>query len=84
MDATEALGILAGVLTTVAFLPQVLHTHRTRSARDLSLRMLLLFNLGLALWLAYRLLIASPGIVLANLVTGVLNLYILAMKLRFG
>ena len=84
MDAVEWLGVLAGLLTTAAFVPQVLRTHRTRSARDLSAPMLLLFNAGLALWLAYGLMIGSAGVILANGATLTLAAYILAMKLRFG
>jgi MtN3 and saliva related transmembrane protein len=84
MDPVEWLGVVAGILTTIAFVPQVLRTHRTRSARDFSAPMLLLFNAGIALWLAYGLLIGSHGLVLANGVTLLLSAYILAMKLRFG
>lgn len=84
MDPVESLGLLAGVLTTVAFVPQVLRTWRERSARDLSLPMLLLFNTGIAAWLAYGLLIGSTGLIVANATTGALSLSILAMKLRFG
>ena len=84
MNQVEWLGVVAGVLTTVAFVPQVLRTHRSRSARDLSMPMLLLFNAGVALWLAYGLLIGSQGLILANAATMMLAAYILAMKLRFG
>jgi MtN3 and saliva related transmembrane protein len=84
MDPVEWLGVVAGILTTIAFVPQVLRMHRTRSARDFSAPMLLLFNAGIALWLAYGLLIGSHGLVLANGVTLLLSAYILAMKLRFG
>lgn len=81
---TEAVGVLAGVLTTVAFLPQAWKTLRTRSAGDFALPMLLLFCLGLALWLAYGLLRAAPGLILANSVTLALALAILWVKLREG
>ena len=84
MNQVEWLGVIAGMLTTVAFVPQVLRTHRTRSARDLSMPMLLLFNAGVALWLAYGLLIGSQGLILANAATITLSAYILGMKLRFG
>jgi MtN3 and saliva related transmembrane protein len=84
MNQVEWLGVVAGVLTTVAFVPQVLRTHRSRSARDFSAPMLLLFTTGVAMWLAYGLLIGSQGIILANAATFMLTAYILAMKLRFG
>ncbi len=79
----EALGLVAGGLTTLAFVPQAVKTWRTRSAGDLSLPMLLLFNAGIFMWLAYGLLIGSPGLTAANAVTGALSLSILWVKLRW-
>ncbi|WP_376090596.1 SemiSWEET family sugar transporter [Roseomonas sp. CCTCC AB2023176] len=84
MAWVEILGLAAGALTTLAFVPQVIRAHRSRATRDLSLPMLVLFNAGIGLWLAYGLLIGSGGLILANAVTGVLSLYILSLKLRFG
>ncbi len=68
----EMVGLAAGVCTTLAFLPQVLKTWRTRSAGDLSLAMLLIFCAGLVLWLCYGALIRSFPVIAANLVTLVL------------
>ena len=81
---TEAVGVVAGLLTTVAFVPQAWKTLRTRSAGDFALPMLLLFCLGLALWLAYGLMKAAPGLILANAVTLALALAILWVNLREG
>ncbi len=83
-DWTEALGMLAGVLTTVAFVPQVLRTWRTGSAQDFSLNMLLLFVTGVGLWLAYGVMTRSTPMVAANTATLGLASYILAVKLRRG
>ena len=82
MDGIEAVGMVAGLLTTIAFVPQVLKTWRTRSARDFSLPMLVLFTFGIALWLAYGLLLHQLPIILPNVVTLVLSAYILAVKLK--
>lgn len=84
MSLVEPLGLLAGTLTTVAFLPQVLHTIRTRDTRGISLWTYLLFCAGVALWLAYGLLTADRPIILANVVTLALAGTVLAMKLRNG
>lgn len=78
----QAIGMGAAVLTTVAFVPQVLKTLRTRSAGDLSLTMLVVFSTGLALWFCYGLMIDSWPVMLANAVTLILNLVLLALKLR--
>ena len=84
MDAVEAVGLLAGLLTTSAFVPQAVKTWRTRSARDFSLGLLVLLVVGNTLWLAYGALKGSTGLVVANLVTVPLTLYLLAVKLRRG
>lgn len=79
----EAIGIAAGLLTTLAYVPQVVKVWRTRSARDISLAMFVIMNLGIALWLAYGLLIGSPGLILANGATLCLTTAVLVAKLRF-
>jgi MtN3 and saliva related transmembrane protein len=76
----QFLGYLAGTLTTVAFVPQVLRTWRTRSSDDLSLGMLVVFTLGVTLWLLYGIAITSTPVILANAVTLVLALTLLVLK----
>lgn len=81
---TEAIGMLAGLLTTMAFAPQAVQTWNSGSARDFNLRMLLMFVTGVGLWLAYGLLSGSVPMILANMVTLLLASYILSVKLRRG
>ena len=82
MPPVEILGAVAGTLTTVAFLPQVVRLWRRRSARDLSLAWIVTFTSGVALWLAYGIALASRPILIANAVTLGLMLLILYFKLR--
>lgn len=84
MEATTAIGLVAGSLTTAAFLPQVIKTWRSRSAADLSFAMLLIFLSGIALWTWYGISIQSWPIILANAATIVLVVFILAMKWRYA
>ena len=81
---TELLGLVAGTLTTISFVPQVLKVWRSRSAADISLAMFLLFTLGVLLWGIYGVLIGSLAVIVANAVTFVLTVGIIAMKLRWG
>lgn len=83
MTTTDLLGLVAGTLTTAAFVPQVVKIWRTRSTDDISLGMFSLFNAGLFLWLGYGILIGSVPIVVSNLVTLALALTILFFKLRY-
>ena len=77
----DALGSVAAVLTTGAFVPQVAHTVKTRSANDFSYIWLSSFLTGLFCWLIYGLLIWAWPIILANVVTLALVLTILLIKL---
>lgn len=83
-QAAEWLGYAAATLTTASFLPQVLHTLRTRDVRGISLGMYSAFTLGIALWLGYGLMLDAWPIVIANAVTLVLAGCILGMKLVLG
>ncbi len=79
----DLIGYLAAGLTTLSFLPQALHTFRTRDVSGISLGMYSLFTAGVALWLVYGLLLGAWPIVVANAVTLALALAILVMKLRY-
>ncbi len=79
---TNSLGYLAGTLTTVAFVPQVVKAWRTHSTRDISLPMFALFSAGVGLWLYYGIEIGSWPVILSNVVTLALSLVILCLKLR--
>ncbi len=76
MTFFETVGLIAAALTTASFVPQVWHTVRTRSARDISTAWLLLFGTGIALWFIYGLSLGSLPIILANGMTFVLVLLI--------
>lgn len=83
MNFIQILGLTAGSLTTAAFLPQVLKTWKTRSAKDLSLGMFSLFCLGVALWLVYGFMVNDIPVIAANLLTLMLASTLLFFKLRF-
>ena len=83
MNQIQILGLVAGSLTTAAFLPQVIKTWKSRSAKDLSLGMFLLFCLGVALWLIYGFIVRDIPVIAANFVTLMLALTLLIFKLRF-
>ena len=82
-DYIEILGLAAGSLTTISFLPQVIKTWKSRSAKDLSLVMFSLFCLGVIFWLIYGLLINSLPVIISNTFTLVLSSMILFFKLKF-
>jgi MtN3 and saliva related transmembrane protein len=79
-----AIGLLAALCTTIAFLPQVIQTWRTRSTKDLSLPMFAIFTAGIFLWLVYGAIIRDVPLIAANGVTFLLSGTILYFKLRHG
>lgn len=80
----DLLGYGAAALTTASFVPQALHSWRSRDLSGISLTMYSLFTLGVALWMAYGLAIGSWPIILANAITLVLAGSVLFLKLRHG
>ncbi|MCR4303929.1 MAG: SemiSWEET transporter [Gallionella sp.] len=84
MGITDWIGSAAATLTTTAFIPQALKVWRTRHTADISLDMYILFTLGVALWLAYGILLESWPIIIANSVTLLLAGSVLTMKIKFG
>jgi MtN3 and saliva related transmembrane protein len=82
-DYITLLGITAGVLTTIAYLPQLIKTWQSKSAGDISWSMLIILCIGIILWLVYGVLVHDLPILLANVVTLVLALVILALKIRY-
>ena len=78
------IGLAAAFCTTIAFLPQVIKTWRTRSTGDISLSMFLVFTSGIFLWLVYGLIIGDVPLIAANGITFVLSGTILYFKLRHG
>lgn len=83
MTSNDTLGLLAGALTSISFLPQVIKTWQSKSAKDLSLRMFGIFSAGVILWLIYGFKVDSIPIISANALTLFLCLIILYFKLKF-
>jgi MtN3 and saliva related transmembrane protein len=84
IDPIEVLGLIAGVLTTTAYVPQVFRTWRLKTAGDISLLTISLTSAGIFLWFLYGLYIGSLSVTIANLITCILTLTVLVMKIRYG
>lgn len=78
------IGIIAGILTTISFIPQVIKSISSRNTRDISLLMYLTFLTGICLWLIYGIIITNIPIIFANSVTFMLVGAIIVMKIRYG
>ncbi|MBP6410819.1 MAG: SemiSWEET transporter [Pseudarcicella sp.] len=79
----EIIGYLAAILTTVAFVPQVWKIYSTKSAKDVSISMFLLFTLGVSLWLVYGFMNSVWPMIFANSITLVLAGMIIYFKFKY-
>ena len=79
----EYIGFFAAICTTVAFFPQAVKVWKTKSTKDISLSMFIIFTIGVFAWLAYGIIISNLPLILANAVTLTLSLFILIYKLRY-
>jgi MtN3 and saliva related transmembrane protein len=83
MDFITILGLVAATLTTFSFVPQMLKTWQSKSAKDVSFVMLITFNIGIFLWLVYGISLNALPIILANSITLFFNLIILWLKIKY-
>lgn len=84
MDLTMVLGLTAGTLTTVAFVPQLIKAWQSKSTCDLSWGMLITFSAGVLFWLIYGVAINSLPVILANAITLLLQTGIIYLKIKHG
>ena len=80
----EFFGYFAAILTTAAFLPQLIKTLKTKKAEDVSLITLIMFICGVGSWIIYGYEISSSPILIANIITFILNLFILISKVYYS
>jgi len=78
------IGTVAATLTTAAFVPQVIKTHKTKHTKDLSLIMFVLLSFGLFLWIIYGFALGSFPVITANIITLGMSLYLLYLKIKYG
>ena len=78
-----SLGLVAGTLTSIAAIPQLVKTLRTRHARDISIWQPLLLAIGVALWLIYGILIHDMPLIVANIIPLACNILLTFLKLRY-
>ena len=83
MSTIEILGLAAGTITSITFLPQVIKIWKTRSAKDLSLLMLLLLIAGVLLWLSYGLFVKDTAIIYTNSMVLAMSMIMLFFKLKY-
>lgn len=82
MNTAMLIGLLAGSMTTAAWLPQVAKAFRTRSTQDFSWGWFAMFGFGVAFWLVYGFAVSAVAVILPNALTLLLVLSLFALKVR--
>ena len=80
---SKYIGFIAAFCTTFAFLPQAIKVWKTKSTKDISLYMFVIFTLGVFSWLVYGITISDMPLILANAITLILSLFILIYKIKY-
>lgn len=84
MLSAEWLGLIAGAIITIGFLPQVIRVFKLKSAREISLSFTILFLIGLGCWLAYGISLRLTPVILWNAISVIFALALLCAKLKYG
>jgi MtN3 and saliva related transmembrane protein len=82
--SAEWLGLIAGAIITIGFLPQVIRVFKLKSAREISLSFTILFLIGLGCWLAYGISLRLTPVILWNAISVIFALALLCAKLKYG
>ncbi len=78
------IGIIAGLLIIVSFIPQLFTIIKNRSARDISIAMYLLLLVAQILWMVYGILKSDLQIIATNAITAFLTILIIGLSLYFN
>ena len=79
----EIIGVIAAVLTTSGFVPQVYKSFKTKNVRGISITMYVVLLIGMMFWLYYGILIESFSIKLANIISGILVIFLIVLRILY-
>jgi MtN3 and saliva related transmembrane protein len=77
-------GLLAGLCTTLSFIPQIAKIYRTGRTQDLSLSTYVLLSVGLFLWVVYGVASEQIAVIIPNILVLAMALYIITLKVKKG
>ena len=80
----QALGMTAGLLTSVSMLPQLIKTLKEKKAGDVSFFMLIVLIAGVSLWIYYGVLKDDKPIIITNCISVLLNVSVAVLKLKYN
>jgi MtN3 and saliva related transmembrane protein len=84
LPSSEILGLIAGLFTTFAIIPQIMRVYKLKSAREISVIYNTTMLLGIILWLVYGIVLGLVPIIIWNIIGALLNVLLLLAKLKYG
>ena len=84
MPSSEILGLIAGLFTTFAIIPQIMRVYKLKSAREISVIYNTTMLLGILLWLVYGIVLGLVPIIIWNIIGALLNVLLLLAKFKYG
>ncbi len=79
----QLIGMIAGILTSMSLMPQLIKTFKTKTAEEISLVMLFTLMLGIALWIYYGILRKDLPIIITNAFSFLLNVTLIGLRLKY-
>ncbi len=83
MTLVQFLGLAAGTITSITFLPQVIRIWQTKSVKDISMIMMILLLVGTSCWLTYGSLLKDVAIIYTNVMVLLMSLIMFYFKIRY-
>ena len=83
MDLTQVVGLTAGILTASSLLPQVFKTLKEKKAKEVSIKMLLVLQAGVALWIYYGVLREDLPIIVTNCFSLLVNITMVILRIKY-
>lgn len=80
----ELLGLIAGAITSMGFIPQLLKGYKTKKLEDVSYFMPIILAIGMTIWLVYGILKDALAIICANTFAIICCLILIIMKKRYS
>ena len=84
METIDIIGLTATIVTTIAFLPQVIKVYKEKSAKDISYMSFIQLVLGASLWTIYGFMIGSIHVIISNAVVASCSALIIIGKVLFS
>ena len=84
MISADVIGSIAGILTTLCYMPQVYHCYKSKQVAGISMGMYSILTLGIGMWFAYGIMLMSWPLIISNIITLTMIFMIIVMKFRYG